>query len=348
LRPRARTPTRARLAASVFEVRSKSSASTSIWRRRNVCIQVLQRASITFVVISLAVVGIGAASRWYLDARIQRVRVGGLQAPKESGPENVLLVGSTDRCGLERQDPGFGLCSEGVTGINSDVVMILHLDAARHTAAVLSIPRDTFVPNARTTGAYKIDAALYEGSAQLVHAIEDAFGIPINHYVELNFDGFQAVVDAVGGIRMFFPEPVFDSFSGLNAPTTGCQNLNGFAALAVARARHLQYKPPSVATGNPDQWPADPESDLSRIRRDHEFLRVLAATVARRGLSNPLTDRKLLAALSPQLEVDTTFTLADMTRLVLAFHALDPYTVPQLTLPVSVDSGASFVYRGTD
>jgi LCP family protein required for cell wall assembly len=309
---------------------------------------VLRRAVVTFVVLGLVVVGVGAFSHWYLNSQIRRVRVLGLQHAGSRSTENVLLVGSTDRCGLKHQDPGFGLCSQGVTGINSDVVMILHLDTTHHSASILSIPRDTFVPNARTTGAYKIDAALYEGSSQLVNAIQDAFGIPINHYVELNFDGFQGVVDALGGIRMYFPEPVYDDLSGLNVQTAGCRSLNGFAALAVARARHLQYRPANVTSTNPDRWPGDPESDLSRIRRDHEFLRVLAATVAKRGLGNPFTDRKLLTALAPQLKVDSTFTLAEMARLVLAFHTLDPNAVPQLTLPVSVDNSLSFLYKGND
>jgi LCP family protein required for cell wall assembly len=302
---------------------------------------------VLFVVGAGALVGVNAISRWYVDQQLRRVQVTGLRATA-GGTDNILLVGSTDRCGLKQQSVAFGLCSQGVTGINSDVVMILHLDRARHRAAILSIPRDTFVPNARSTGAYKIDAALFQGSSQLVSAIEEDFGIPINHYVELNFDGFQGVVDAIGGIRMYFPEPVYDDLSGLNVSTPGCHILNGSDALAVARARHLQYKPPNVTATNPARWPYDPESDLSRIRRNHEFLRVLASTVANRGLGNPITDQKLLQALVPQLKVDTSFTLSDMVDLLLAFNTLDPTAVPQYTLPVSVVASTSFLYKGSD
>ena len=74
---------------------------------------------------------------------------------------------------------------------------------------MLSIPRDTFVPNARAGDeAFKIDAALYEGPTQLVSAVEEDFGIPIQHYVEVGFDGFVNIVNAVGGIKMDFPMPV--------------------------------------------------------------------------------------------------------------------------------------------
>jgi LCP family protein required for cell wall assembly len=309
---------------------------------------VSRRAAVLFVALSVVIVGVGVVSRWYVNGRIRRVNVAGLAARSSRGIENILLVGSTDRCGLKHQNIAFGLCSQGVTGINSDVVMILHLDTGGHFASILSIPRDTFVPNARSAGAYKIDAALYEGSSQLVRAIEENFGIPINHYVELNFDAFQGVVDSLGGIRMYFPEPAYDALSGLNVAAAGCRTLDGFNALAVVRARHVHYRPASVTSTDPSQWPQDPQSDLSRIRRDHEFLRVLASSVAKRDLANPLTDRKLLDALAPQLKVDSTFSLSEMVDLLLSFHSLDPNTAPEFTLPVTVDNSSSFLYKGTD
>ena len=86
---------------------------------------------------------------------------------------------------------------------------------------------------------------------------------------------------------MYFPEPVFDAYSGLNVPTAGCRQLNGFQALEVVRARHLAYKGPDVKTNNHADWTPDPQSDLSRIRRDHEFLRVLAAAVDKTGTRQP-------------------------------------------------------------
>ena len=126
------------------------------------------------------------------------------------------MVGSTSRCALAVQNPAYGLCSQGVSGINSDVMMILHADPAHHRLALLSIPRDLFVPNARSTGSYKIDAGLYQGLTQLVAAIEEDLGIPIQHAVSLNFDQFANIVQALGGINMSFPTAVFDW-----APTGG-------------------------------------------------------------------------------------------------------------------------------
>ncbi len=282
----------------------------------------------------------------YLNQEITRLHVGHLAGASNNGTENVLMVGSTSRCALSQQNPAFGLCDEGVTGVNSDVIMILHLDSDTGKVAILSLPRDLIIPNSRTTGLDKIDAALYQGPTQLVNAIEEDFGIPIQHYVELNFDTFQGIVNALGGIRMYFPMPLYDAYSELNIPTAGCQTLDGFEALALVRARHLQYKPPGVTTDDHAYWPQDPESDLSRIVRDHEFIRVLATQASQRGLGNPLTDRSLVAALAPDLEVDSGFSTTDMINLVLTFHGANPASAPETTLPVVVHSGLTYYYGG--
>jgi LCP family protein required for cell wall assembly len=314
--------------------------------------QRVKRAILIIAIVLFVLLGSLFGYLWFLNSEINRVKVKGLGASPTAGvtkdTENILMVGSTDRCALKQQNPAFGLCSQGVNGINSDVVMILHLDPNTRRASILSIPRDTFVPNARSTGANKIDTALYEGPSQLVSAIQADFGIPINHYVELNFETFQGVVEALGGIRMYFPMPLYDQLASLNIPTAGCQSLNGFQALAVVRARHLQYKPPGVTSTDPRTWPQDPESDLSRIRRDHEFLRVLASAVSKRGLGNPFTDRALVAAVAPNLQVDSSMSVSDMVSLVLKYHSVDALTAPQLTIPVTVNNSLSYVYQGSD
>jgi len=307
-------------------------------------------ALLSLTVVVALLVGAGGAYAFHLDHEIHHIAVKGLvESPTsgaDAGTENILMVGSTDRCALTVQNPAYGLCSDGVNGVNSDVVMILHLDPNKHTVSVLSIPRDLFVPNARTTGANKIDAALYQGPSQLVAAINEDFGIPIQHYVVLNFDTFANVVNTLGGVDMYFPEPVFDAYSGLNQQTPGCIHLDGVEALQVVRARHLQYKGPGVTTDIPEDWPSENLSDLARIRRDHEFLRVLATAVAANGLANPVTDTQLVNGVAPQLEVDSSFSLSDMVNLILEFHGVNANTAPQLTLPVEVDQFGSYTYKG--
>ena len=125
-------------------------------------------------------------------------------------------------------------------------------------------PRDTFVPNAREIGANKIDAALYEGPSQLVTAIEEDFAIPINNFVELNFDTFADVVNALGGIKMYFPIPSTTPTPASTSSTPGCYDLDGYHALQVVRARHLQIQP-NPSNHEPHTWPYEALSDIARF-----------------------------------------------------------------------------------
>jgi len=305
------------------------------------------------LVLVLIVAG-SAGYGWYLNHKVHRINVNNLAAGvtqgSSAGSQNILMVGSTSRCALKKQTPAYGLCTQGVDGVNSDVIMILHLDPAVPSVSILSIPRTTFLPNARKTGtgfgAYKIANSLYQGPSQLVAAIEEDFGIPIQHYVELNFDTFANVVNAIGGITMEFPEPVFDAYSGLNVQVAGCHHLNGVEALQVVRARHLQYKGPGVTATTPHTWPQEAQSDLARIRRDHEFLRVLASKVAQKGLSNPITDESLVSSVVSDLTVDSGFSATDMVHLVLTYHHVNINSAPQRQLPVLVANFGTYTYKG--
>lgn len=319
-----------------------------LWRWRGNVWSWKRRITTTLALIVVVAVGVGAWDVWQLAHKVNHLAVGNLSA-SVGGAENILVAGSTNRCNLKVQNAEWGFCSQGVTGVNSDVIFIVHIVPATHTISLLSIPRDTFVPNARSGDeAFKIDAALYQGPTQLVKAIEEDFGIPIQHYAEVGFDGFVNVVNAVGGVKMDFPMPVYDSESYLNVATPGCQLLNGVVALQVVRARHLQYKPPTITTSDKYYWPQETESDIARIARTHEFLRVLASTVAAKGISNPITDQKLVDAIAPQIQVDNGLSTSAMLQLLEELHAVNINNVPQYTLPISTTAFGSYDYGGTN
>ena len=284
------------------------------------------------------------ADYFYLGSLVNKVDLNGLQT-SAGAAENILLVGSTSRCALKVQNKAYGLCSQGVNGVNSDITMIMHLVPSTGKVSLLSIPRDLFVPNARANGSNKIDAALYEGPSQLIAAIEEDFAIPINHYVVLNFDTFANVVNALGGVKMYFPVPIFDAYSGLNIERKGCYSLDGYHALQVVRARHLQIQP-NPSNHDPRSWPFESLSDLARIRRTHEFLRVLAAKVAARGLGNPLTDQSLATSVLPDLTVDSGFSEGHMVSLARTFAHTSISNVPQFTFPVTNVESGSLLYYG--
>jgi LCP family protein required for cell wall assembly len=266
-------------------------------------------------------------------------------------PENILLIGNETRAGQTMVN--FGNASE-LTGTLSDVIMILHLDPKTDRASILSLPRDVFVsmPAGSEVGNYqKIDAALNDGKLgpnNLAEAITQDFGIPINHYVEVDFDGFLQTVNALGGIKVDFPERLFDVYSGLDISKTGCQLIHGQQALALVRSRHLQYDPPGVSPDDTADWPYDPESDLSRIVRDHTFVRILASTAESEGLTDPLKANSFLSAVLHQLTVDPGLK-NQLISLILHYHKLNPFSAAETTIPVTQVGGADgtgYIYDG--
>src|SRR5487761_2394792 len=215
--------------------RAKRSRQSKMHRRVTRTVEVV--AVVLFVVI-------GSAAGYLIDQlnSIARVKVTLTPAAK-AGTVNILLLGSTSRCAItpaKNFENFVQQCQNNVNGVNSDVIMILRLQPNR-TPVLLSIPRDTFLPNARSGGLYnKIDAALANGPSQLVTAIQQDFNIPINHYVVLNFGTFENIVTALGGISMYFPTSLRDVQSGLLISHSGCVHISGLEALALVRSRHLQ------------------------------------------------------------------------------------------------------------
>jgi LCP family protein required for cell wall assembly len=294
----------------------------------------------TNVVVAVCLVS-AAVVYGYVRYRVAQLKTVNLPGLTKVGPAsaggggqaamNILLVGSNTRTGL---DPGeaaqFGSAAD-VPGARSDVTMILHLDPATSSASLLSIPRDLFVPlpaHSMAGSVGKIDGALNDGPNNLITTISNVLGIPINHYMNVNFDGFRRTIDAIGGVKMNFPMPLRDTFSALRITQTGCQQLNGATALAVVRARHLQYQ----VNG---RWLDDPQSDLARIRRDHTFLRIFVNT-AKSQVSNPFRLNALVGGLLGQVTVDSGLNVSTMLGLFRHYRHLNPDAVPETTLPITV------------
>ncbi len=264
-------------------------------------------------------------------------------------PENILLIGNQSRAGLNTPADiqQFGN-PQLLSGSLSDVIMVLHLDPKTKQASILSIPRDLFshMPTGSPVLSWeKIDAALNDGVKgpdNLVKAIQQDFGIPINHFVEINFSGFENTVNALGGLTMDFPQKLYDLQSQLNITSTGCISINGAQALALVRSRHLQYDPPGY-NGPVSTWPYDPESDLARIVRDHEFVRVLLSTAISKGLTNPLTLNRFIGAVINQVTMDPGLK-NQLISLAETYGHINPGAIPETTLPVTTFN--NYYFRG--
>ena len=263
---------------------------------------------------------------------------------KPGTPTNYLIIGSDSRAFVDTpaQAKAFGRAKDVGVG-RSDVMMIVHTEPEQQTAFVVSFPRDTEVA-IEGHGHDKLNAAFaYGGPALTIKTFRTDFGIPIQHFLSVNFVGFQKIVDAIGHVKIFFPTPARDVYTGLYQPVAGCVALDGERALQYARSRH--YLIPREGVTNPDpsrpdqDWIEDPRSDLDRILRQQYFLRSLGQTALNRSAGNPATALALANAVAKSMSKDQTLTIKELNALVRTFRGLNPATVEMTTLPVEGGTG---------
>jgi LCP family protein required for cell wall assembly len=287
------------------------------------------------VTVLIPVVLVAAGGGYlYVNSRLDsivRVSVPALTAEKSGQPIDILLIGSDSRACVTTaaQAKAFG-SSASQTGQRSDVIIVVRLISSTDEVEMLSIPRDTWVPIAGTSSSNKINAAFNNGPNQLVETIQDDFHIPINHVMMTNFCGFSAMVNAVGGISLNFPDPVRDQYSGLNIKTTGCQVVDGAQALGLVRSRHLYYYKDHT-------WTYDGDSDWSRIRRQQAFFHALLDRV--HGVfPNIFELNSFLGATVSDLTVDSGLSSGQMLSIGLHFHSLGESNLMTSVLPTSPET----------
>ncbi|MGH9279544.1 MAG: LCP family protein, partial [Acidimicrobiales bacterium] len=294
------------------------------------------------VVVALGVVASGTA---YLYLRhqlgqIKRIDIPDLAEDQTGSVMNVLLVGSDSRSKVGADLAQItGAASEGDRNGLSDTIMVLHVDPKTQDAAILSIPRDLLIHiDGTPVGTrQKINSAFAIGGAPtLVKTIRDGLGIDINHYVEVDFQGFENVVNTVGGVNVYLDAPARDDYSGLDLPEPGCIPLDGYQALAYVRSRYYE----SYEAG---RWVADPSSDFGRIKRQQDFIRRMMRKAVSQGLTNPLTLNRLVSIGVNNVTLDSGMSTRDIVTVAKRFRSLDPDSVDMQTLPTEGDivGGAS-------
>jgi polyisoprenyl-teichoic acid--peptidoglycan teichoic acid transferase len=242
------------------------------------------------------------------------------------GPvETFLLVGSDTRSGADPNSPDFG----GIGGYengevrHSDTIMILRHEKATGKASLLSIPRDLYVTIAGTKKKARINTAYDKGTDVLVQTIEENFNIPINHYVEVDFNGFKSLVDAVGGVEACFWYPTRDTHTGLDAPRAGCYDLNGTQALQYTRSRYFE----EFRDG---EWSTDERYDLGRIARQQQFILQAVSRAEESIGANPFVVDDLVRTASMAIRVDEDLELLALSA---RFRDLEPANLLTYTVP---------------
>jgi LCP family protein required for cell wall assembly len=319
-----------------------------------------QRAVLGFnvcLVVGLLAAAGGLAYGYGKYRQLSRIELGAVLTERGGSdePQNYLLVGVDSADSLADGDPA-AAGRDGIGGLRSDTMMILRVDPGTAEAALLSLPRDLWVPIA-SGGRQRLNAAIeIGGPGELIDTIEQYLGIPVNHYVQVDFAGFQDLVEAIDGVPVYFPTPARDRRSFLDIPQAGCVTLDADQALAYVRSRAFQ-------TFEDGRWRTDPTADLGRQSRQQDFIvRALRRSIDK-GIRNPVTLDRLVDAGLATVAVDDLLTADDIVALAGGLRSFDPGDLALRQLPVENDTvgGASVlrlldgpaqavldVFRGTD
>ncbi|WP_241668120.1 LCP family protein [Pedococcus bigeumensis] len=237
--------------------------------------------------------------------------------PADSKGFNYLLVGSDSREGLsaaQRKEYATGKAA----GRRTDSIILVHVPQGGGKPALISLPRDSYVP-IPGHGSNKINAAFaFGGPNLLVQTVERVTDLHVDGYVEIGFAGFASVVDSVGGVDICVPFKMNDKKAGINLKK-GCQVLDGKNALGYVRARY-----------------SDPRGDIGRAERQRQFL----AAIMKKALtpSTVLVPTRYWGfshAAAKGLIVGEDTSMRDASRVLLAMRAVSNDQGLSLVVPLS-------------
>ena len=286
-------------------------------------------AWIAAALVVVLVGGVLTAYAVYRDvfSKIHQVNVTGLgDRPRSfNNALNILVIGSDTRRGKNSR---FG---RHVYGQRSDTIMVLHLSPGARRAVVLSIPRDSVVPIlsckkepgspgqvAQPGQVEQINETYANGGPGcLWKTVEHSTHVRLNHFAELNFTGFEHVINDLGGVRICLPFPINDRRSKLHL-TAGIHHVGGAEALAYWRVRY-------IGVG----------SDLERIQRDQFLMASVAQKVKHTGLlSDPARIFRVVRDVAASLTTDAGLKQGDMIALVQRLRGLPLGAVHFVQVPV--------------
>jgi LCP family protein required for cell wall assembly len=274
--------------------------------------------------VALLVVGWLAFMIWvpfHAWAGVQRINTdpGGAR-PSASKGFDYVLVGSDSREGLTRaQQKQLHTGSTKVSeGKRTDSIILVHVPSGGGKPAMISLPRDSYVP-IPGHGKNKINAAYTLGGPKLlVKTIEQVTDLRIDGYVEIGFGGFASVVDSLDGVDICVARPMKDRRAGINLQA-GCQTLKGPDALGYVRARY-----------------SDPLGDIGRAKRQRQFLgAIMHKAVSPSTALIPWRYYGFSTTAGAGLTVGEDTSLRDVTRVLQAMRSVSGSDGLSLTVPIS-------------
>lgn len=277
--------------------------------------------SIVAIVVAVGLIA-GAATAFWLNRSLSNIRKvevtiseGQRPVQQERTGTTILLLGAD--AGSARGGDGTSILDDAASAswprgkYRSDATMVLHIDQEREAAYVVSIPRDSYVPVYDDSGeereSTKINAALsLYGPSGAIATVEKLTGVRIDHLAMVDWDGFEAITDAVGGVE-------------LSVPGEGARRYDGAEALEYVRVRKTL-----------------PNGDFDRVERQQNFLRAVArGTNQARIWRNPVRLKRTLDAVTRNLAVDDAWSDGDIRSLALDLRGLKPADIVFVTVPTT-------------
>ncbi|MET7681114.1 LCP family protein [Streptomyces sp. NPDC005423] len=247
----------------------------------------------------------------------------------DNGSENILVLGSDSRSGTNKKLGGG--TDDG--SARSDTAMIVHVYQGHKRASVVSIPRDTLVDRPRCTDTKGVthDAATgvmfnesYStgGAACTVKTVESVTGLRMDHYLEVDFAGFEKLIDDLGGVPVTTTKAIKDPQSHLDLKA-GTHTLGGRQALGLVRTRH------GVGDG----------SDLGRIQLQQAFIKALVNQVKHLGvLTSPTRLYDLADTATKAVTTDSDLgTVNSLTSFADGLKGISSSHMAMVTMPVEYD-----------
>ena len=240
-----------------------------------------------------------------------------------SRAQTVLVVGDDSGDDLSRDFRDLGAGER--EGHRTDTIMVLRIDPQGNKITGINFPRDLLVTLCDGSR-QRINAAWYVGGADcLVETVRDFAGIRIDHFVQVNFEGFVKIVNAVGGVPMYLEEPMVDPKAHVDLPK-GCVELDGRGALGFVRTRV--------------------DSDFGRIARQQRFLKELADRATSLSvLANPVRLFQLVDSIGELLTVDDGLGVGTMREFALTLRDVESEDITLGTIPTVTDSSTGIFYE---
>ena len=253
----------------------------------------------------------------------------------QHGDETYLIVG-TDTRGGNNAKVGAGTTADA-EGARSDTVILVNVPANRSRVVAVSFPRDLQVDRPacnswdNETGKYgaempaesgvKLNSVYFYGGPQcLVRVITEMSGLNINHFIGMDFYGFEKVVRAIGGVEVCSTVPLYDYEIGHILRKPGKQKLTGRRALNYVRARNI------ASEGN---------GDYGRIKRQQLFMSsLLRSTLSGNVLSSPNKLNSIVNTFIEYSYVDGVDTQS-LINLAESMQGIEAGRVSFLTIPTS-------------